>query len=87
MTKPFALYTSNQLPAGFKYPSAILEATNGTYPDIYPWWFINAQSPAGELSYRNRVAADDNLIPFAKSDLEDDIACFDGKTHLEIHQS
>jgi hypothetical protein len=51
----------------------------GDYPEIYPWWFIDANSKAGELSYSNRLREGTNLIPFAKVDDDrNDIACFDG---------
>jgi hypothetical protein len=80
MSKPFHLYPSDKLPLGFKYPDGLTHfATTGNYPDIYPWWFIDANSKAGELSYSNRIKENQVLIPFAKVDDDrNDIACFEG---------
>lgn len=80
MSKPFHLYPTEKLPPGFRYPDSLLRiATTGEYPDIYPWWFVDANSRAGELFYSTRQSDGRNLIPFAKVDDDrDDIACFDG---------
>lgn len=80
MSKQFHVYADAQLPSGFKYPPRLLEmAATGEYPDIYPWWFVDASSKAGELFYSTRQSDGRNLIPFAKVDDDrDDIACFDG---------
>ncbi|MGU7783236.1 SMI1/KNR4 family protein [Burkholderia sp. PU8-34] len=76
----FELYASEQLPAGFVYPSEIQDfATTGEYPDLGPWWFIDANSKAGKLAYSVRQCDGRNLIPFAKvDDGRGDVACFDG---------
>lgn len=76
----FALYSDNQLPVGFIYPAEIKNfSLSGEYPQIYPWWFFDAHSKAGELAYSIRLHDGRNLIPFAKvDDGRGDIACFDG---------
>lgn len=75
---PFTLYSSDVLPHGFKYPAAFLElAESGAKFDVlYPWWFYDASSRAGELV--SRFINEMGLIPFAKTDLYGDIACFVG---------
>jgi hypothetical protein len=81
MTKGFATYPRERLPAGFRYPHKFLEFANtGSYPNIGEWWFIDANSNAGELMYSIRLHDGRNLIPFAKvDDGRADVACFDGE--------
>lgn len=80
MQKKFNPYSPDALPDGFVYPSKYLNfAESGDYPQIYPWWFIDAESEAGELCYSLRKTDGRNLVPFAKvDDSRGDIACFDG---------
>lgn len=74
---PFSLYPRAKLPALFRYPLKLTEiAASGEYPLIGQWWFVDANSEAGELFYSVRQYDGRNLVPFAKGD--DDIACFDG---------
>jgi hypothetical protein len=76
----FGLYSSDSLPPGFIYPAEIQEfAATGEYPSFGPWWFIDAQSKAGQLAYSVRCHDGRNLVPFAKvDDGRGDVACFDG---------
>ena len=76
----FELYAGEQLPPGFVYPGEIREfAATGEYPNLGPWWFIDANSKAGKLAYSLRQHDRRNLIPFAKvDDGRGDVACFDG---------
>jgi len=77
--KPFSLYGRDDLPAGFRYPeSIVLFAEGAECPDIAPWWFVDASSEAGRLFHSIRRHDGRNLVPFAKGDDDDDIACFDG---------
>lgn len=76
---PFSVYPSRLLPAGFTYPAAFLEiATSLAANSFYPWWFVEADSEVGRLFWKTRNGDGRNLIPFAKTDELDDIACFDG---------
>eukprot|EP01012_Entosiphon_sulcatum_P065188 TRINITY_DN94068_c0_g1_i1.p2 TRINITY_DN94068_c0_g1~~TRINITY_DN94068_c0_g1_i1.p2 ORF type:complete len:120 (+),score=10.51 TRINITY_DN94068_c0_g1_i1:186-545(+) len=76
----FRLYSSSELPPDFQYPAELKRfAQTGEYPAIYPWWFVDGASEAGELFYSTRQFDGRNLIPFAKvDDGRNDIACFDG---------
>lgn len=80
MSKKFSLYPGEKLPSGFRYPEKLIQLSSSeAYPDIYPWWFIDANSEAGELSYSNIAAEGSCLVPFAKVDDDrNDVACFDG---------
>ncbi len=80
MSTSFRPYPIDQLPVGFEYPSALLKiAATGDYPNIYPWWFVDADTKAGALFHSTRLSDGRNLVPFAKvDDGRGDIACFDG---------
>lgn len=79
---PFAPYLANIVPHEFRYPPAFLEIAASSAPNsLYPWWFVDASSQAGELFWKTRRSDGRNLIPFAKTDELDDIACFDGDDH------
>jgi hypothetical protein len=79
MSKPFALYPPHEVPPGFVYPQAFQDAArSGEYPDIYPWWFVDASSEAGRLFLEVARQRGSGLVPFAKvDDGRDDIACFE----------
>lgn len=75
------LLSDEELPEGFRYPASFVRTVSSVpAPYFAPWWFL-AEHP--DLSrewlemvreeYPSRV-----LIPFAKYDVYDDIACFDG---------
>ena len=76
----FQLYSRSKLPQDFQYPAKLKHfAQTGKYPAIYPWWFVDATTEAGELFYVTREFDGRNLVPFAKvDDGRNDIACFDG---------
>lgn len=73
----FTVYEKSQLPAGFIYPPEFLSiAASVAFDVLYPWWFVDAPSASGKLMHR--FVSERGLVPFAKTDLYDDIACFDG---------
>lgn len=80
----FNPYSSEQLPAGFKYPEKYLDLTSAfDLPSDFAWWFQDANTEGGELSWSLRRSYGGwvglegrNLIPFAQ--LNDDAAFFDG---------
>lgn len=76
----FKPYSSNILPTGFKYPAKYLALSSDiSLLNLIPnfqWWFIDADSEAGELAYELRKKNGLNLIPFAQ--LFDWAAFFDG---------
>jgi len=72
----FAVFPPGLLPATFSYPPEFLALASSPVLDLYPWWMIDADSDAGRLVYRITLGAGKLLVPFAKTDLYDDIACF-----------
>jgi hypothetical protein len=77
--QPIRLYSSKQIPTGFRYPESFVRFVElNTPPEIYPWWFIDAASEAGELAHSVFMTFDGSPIPFAKDDSSNKTACFDG---------
>lgn len=74
----FATFSKEALPPGFKYPEAFLALAEGesAFDEIYPWWFFDATTVVGQQVARH--IDEKGLVPFAKTDLYDDIACFIG---------
>ena len=71
-------YSQEKLPSGFLYPTEFLELICSNNIDIQPWWFVSSEGEAGELFLKVCLGNGQNLVPFAKTDIYDDIACFDG---------
>lgn len=75
------LYTKNELPDGFKYPVAYTEMMSEEFiSDIEPWSFICEfqESSSFWISEVKERYPTRKLVPFAKVNYSDDIACFDG---------
>ena len=76
------LYVKNELPDDFKYPGAYIDIMSlDIIPDLEPWSFIcEFREPSSfwmaevKKQYPTR-----KLVPFAKVNYSDDIACFDGE--------
>ena len=76
-TSVFSLYSDQELPNNFSYPSLFVEISqNSNDIDAGNWDFIDAKTESGALSYECRNKEDFDLIPFAR--LLDWAAYFDG---------
>jgi hypothetical protein len=79
--QPRFLYPPESLPPGFQFPAAYLEVVNGSVlPKLMPWWFL-AKNERLALFWQGILREqypDRSLVPFAKWDTSDDLACFDG---------
>ncbi len=75
------LYKKDDLPKGFNYPESYIEIMSlDVIPDIEPWFFI-CEFQESSSFWMNEVKEKyptRKLVPFAKIDHSDDIACFDG---------
>ena len=76
------LFSPAQLPEGFRYPQRLIEiAQNNEQLGSGTWWLIH-ETPGYALlclEHTQRTFPDKPLIPFAKSDDENILACFDGE--------
>lgn len=75
-------YEDDFLPNEFLYPKDYIDLINyNSNIDLSPWWLVGENPEFATLCYNvinDKTGGEKILIPFAKSDLDDDIACFDG---------
>jgi hypothetical protein len=75
------LFQDRDLPEGFRFPPRYLAMVEADpVPSLGAWWLL-AEFPDYAryfLKYVREEYPDRSLIPFAKFDVFDDIACFDG---------
>ena len=75
------LFPPEDLPSGFRFPAAYLKVIGAPeLPKLRPWWFL-AKNEELALFWRDisrKQYPDRSLVPFAKWDPSDDLACFDG---------
>ncbi|MGC1019607.1 SMI1/KNR4 family protein [Pantoea agglomerans] len=76
------LYAKTDLPDDFKYPDAYIDIISlEVIPDLEPWSFICEfkESASFWMSEMKKQYPTRKLVPFAKLNYSDDIACFDGE--------
>jgi hypothetical protein len=81
VAKTTFLFSREQLPPGFRYPELFLKTIEGSeHPDIEPWWFLCVQETTALFWLRSlkEQYPSRTLVPFAKIEDSDDVACFDG---------
>lgn len=82
------LLAASELPKGFSYPESFLKVVRLELVDLEPWYIMDADDvqlriKGMRVRYPERV-----LIPFARRDDNDDVACFElnkGETVQIIH--
>jgi hypothetical protein len=75
------LFPPEDLPPGFKFPAAFLDVVKAPeLPELTPWWFLAKREKLarGWLDILREQYPERSLVPFAKWDPSDDVACFDG---------
>jgi hypothetical protein len=81
VAKTAFLFSPEQLPAGFRYPEIFLKIVESNeLPHIEPWWFlcIHEETALFWLKSLKAQYPSRTLVPFAKLEDSDDVACFDG---------
>lgn len=79
--KPGYTFPQDRLPAGFRYPQAYLDLVE--QPERLAessWWLIGKNPGFADfcLEVLQGMGGSKILIPFAKDDESNDLACFDG---------
>jgi hypothetical protein len=75
------LFGPELLPRNFRYPANFLTAVKeNSLPEVEPWWFlcIHESNARFWLTTLRSQFPDRDLVPFAKLEDSDDLACFDG---------
>lgn len=68
------------LPDGFEYPQSFMTFVQSEpLPDLKPWWFLHKYTgtPEAWLKTVRQQYPNRQLVPFAKIEHTDDVACFD----------
>ena len=76
------VFQDEELPSGFRFPASYLSGVSKIpipYPE--PWWYLSEFPEQAKwwLRQLKQMYSQRSLVPFAKYDTYDDIACFDGR--------
>jgi len=77
------------LPPGFRFPKAYLDYVNQQeVPDLRPWYFMCLLPDTGYydgwLQILKEQYPERELVPFAKWNLNDDVACFEPSDNPDL---
>ncbi len=74
------LLSAAELPEGFHYPHQFLRTVELGLVDLEPWWILHGDLlRERQVGLRTRYPAR-TLVPFARRQDNDDVACFDVDT-------
>jgi hypothetical protein len=68
---------SDELPKGFEYPHQFHRVVDLGLTNLEPWWIFDGQLLRERLAGLRRRYPDRNLVPFARREDNDDVACWD----------
>lgn len=71
------LLTAAELPEGFQYPRNLGRAIDVGLTDLDIWWIIEGDTLRNLFATLRRMYPARKLIPFARRQDNDDVACFD----------
>ena len=76
------LLTPQELPESFTYPEEFLRIINQGLIDFDPWIILRGEQLRTRLHGINKRFPKENLIPFARREDNDDVACWQqGSSH------
>ncbi|NGO71318.1 hypothetical protein [Streptomyces boncukensis] len=73
----FDLLNTDDFPQGFTYPPEFLRVVDLELTNLEPWWIIQGDLLRRRLSGLRERFPSRQLIPFAKREDNDDVACWD----------
>jgi hypothetical protein len=71
------LLSQKDLPVGFAYPSEFLSAVNAGEVGPEPWWLFDGDLLKERMKGLLQRYPSRHLVPFAKREDNDDVACWD----------
>ncbi|MFJ2082286.1 hypothetical protein ACI2KV_07500 [Micromonospora chokoriensis] len=77
MGRNVELLSRQEVPDGFVYPSDFLATVGADEPDLEPWWIFDGSLLRDRLKGLSQRYAGRKLVPFAKREDNDDVACWD----------
>ncbi|GAA4843388.1 hypothetical protein [Algivirga pacifica] len=78
------LLTKEELPIGFEYPLSFLTIVNQNLVDFDPWIILTEKRLRERLSGVKQRYPNRELVPFARREDNDDIACFENQKGVVI---
>lgn len=79
------LLTEKELPAGFEYPREFLRIVELKILDIEPWYLLQGKPLRDVLAGLAERYSDRKLIPFARRQDNDDVACWQSSSNREVY--
>lgn len=86
--KKINLFTQDELPKGFSYPRQFLHILELGITDLQPWYILEENQLRETIQGLSKRYPERQLIPFARRQDNDDIACWDlasGESVFIIH--
>jgi hypothetical protein len=74
-----ALLSADELPLGFTYPLELLRII-GLNLDLEPWWVMSGENLRIRYLGMQERYPDRRVVPFARREDNDDVACWDLET-------
>lgn len=71
------LLHQEELPVGFKFPGALKRLVDRELTRLEPWWILGAAVARDRMKGLGQRYPGRSLVPFAKREDCDDVACFD----------
>jgi hypothetical protein len=71
------LLQESELPEGFTYPRALTRLVERQLTRLEPWWIFDASVARERMKGFTQRYPGKHLVPFAKREDNDDVACFD----------
>jgi hypothetical protein len=75
----------HELPNGFRYPGAFRRLVDRQLTRLEPWWVFDVSLARGLIRSLEQRYPGRQLVPFAKREDNDDVACFDGGRVVVLH--
>jgi len=82
--KTLDLLTEQEKPQGFNYPLQFNRVVESGLGDLEPWYWLEGQSLRGTLLGLMERYPERRLIPFARRQDNDDVACWQVDTRDEV---
>lgn len=78
------LLSAKELPLGFSYPQQFMHIIELGLIDLSPWYLLEGKSLRDTIEGLSQRYPERNLIPFARRQDNDDIACWQASSKNEV---
>ncbi|RZQ63633.1 hypothetical protein EWH70_13390 [Amycolatopsis suaedae] len=71
------LLSASDLPEGFDYPAEFIRLVELDLTKLEPWWVFDGENLRRRYAGLKERYPDRNIVPFARREDNDDVACWD----------